>query len=199
MAKFFIDRPIFAIVIAIVIVMLGTVAIPNLPVATFPEVVPPAVQITANYLGSNALDLEKTVAQPIEEQLAGLDGMLYFLSTSANNGSITIVVTFKLGTNPDIAAVQTQNKVNAALPRLPPEVQRQGVIVKKVSTAFVLGIGTDLARQSLRFAIPHQLRADQSAEPIGKPARGWRFAPDVGSRCIRCASGWTQTRWPSWA
>jgi len=140
MAKFFIDRPIFAIVIAIIIVLLGTVAIPNLPVATFPEVVPPSVQITANYLGSNALDLEKTVAQPIEEQLAGLDGMLYFLSTSANSGSITIVVTFKLGTNPDIAAVQTQNKVNAALPRLPPEVQRQGVIVKKVSTAFVLGI-----------------------------------------------------------
>ena len=140
MAKFFIDRPIFAIVIAIIIVILGSVAIPNLPVATFPEVVPPSVQITANYLGSNALDLEKTVAQPIEEQLAGLDGMLYFLSTSANNGSITIVVTFKLGTNPDTATVQTQNKVNVALPRLPPEVQRQGVLVKKVSTAFVVGV-----------------------------------------------------------
>lgn len=140
MAKFFIDRPIFAIVIAIIIVILGAVAIPNLPVATFPEVVPPSVQITANYLGSNAIDLEKTVAQPIEEQLAGLDGMLYFLSTSANNGSITIVVTFKLGTNPDTATVQTQNKVNVALPRLPPEVQRQGVLVKKVSTAFVMGV-----------------------------------------------------------
>ncbi len=140
MAKFFIDRPIFAIVIAIIIVILGSVAIPNLPVATFPEVVPPSVQITANYLGSNALDLEKTVAEPIEEQLAGLDGMLYFLSTSANNGSITIVVTFKLGTNPDTATVQTQNKVNVALPRLPPEVQRQGVVVKKVSTAFVQGV-----------------------------------------------------------
>ena len=103
--------------------------------------VPPVVQITANYLGSNALDLEKTVAQPIEEQLAGLDGMLYFLSSSANNGSITISVTFKLGTNPDIAAVQTQNKVNIALPRLPPEVQRQGVVVKKVSSAFLMAVG----------------------------------------------------------
>jgi multidrug efflux pump subunit AcrB len=102
MARFFIDRPVFAIVIAIVIVILGGVAIPNLPIASFPEVVPPVVQITATYLGSNALDLEKTVAQPIEEQLAGLDGMLYFLSSSANNGSITILVTFKLGTNPDI-------------------------------------------------------------------------------------------------
>src|ERR1700724_890650 len=141
MARFFIDRPVFAMVIAIIIILLGAVAIPNLPIATYPEVVPPVVQITANYLGSNALDLEKTVAQPIEEQLAGLDGMLYFLSSSANNGSITIQVPFQLGTNPDIATVQTQNKVNIALPRLPPEVQRQGVVVKKVSSAFLMAVG----------------------------------------------------------
>jgi multidrug efflux pump len=141
MARFFIDRPVFAIVIAIVIVILGVVAIPNLPIAAFPEVVPPVVQITASYLGGNSIDLEKTVAQPIEEQLAGLDGMMYFLSSSANNGSITINVTFQLGTNPDTATVQTQNKVNIALPRLPPEVQRQGVVVKKVSSAFLMVIG----------------------------------------------------------
>ncbi len=141
MARFFIDRPVFAIVIAIVIVILGVVAIPNLPIAAFPEVVPPVVQITASYLGGNSIDLEKTVAQPIEEQLAGLDGMMYFLSSSANNGSITISVTFQLGTNPDTATVQTQNKVNIALPRLPPEVQKQGVVVKKVSSAFLMVVG----------------------------------------------------------
>jgi hydrophobe/amphiphile efflux-1 (HAE1) family protein len=141
MARFFIDRPVFAIVIAIVIVILGVVAIPNLPIAAFPEVVPPVVQITASYLGGNSIDLERTVAQPIEEQLAGLDGMMYFLSSSANNGTITINVTFQLGTNPDTATVQTQNKVNIALPRLPPEVQRQGVVVKKVSSAFLMVIG----------------------------------------------------------
>src|SRR5579862_7812876 len=137
MARFFIDRPVFAMVIAIIIVILGAVAIPNLPIATYPEVVPPVVQITTSYLGGNAIDLEKTVAQPIEEQLAGLDGMLFFLSTSSNAGAITISVTFQLGTNPDTATVQTQNRVNLALPRLPPEVQRQGVTVKKVSTAFL--------------------------------------------------------------
>jgi hydrophobe/amphiphile efflux-1 (HAE1) family protein len=140
MARFFIDHPVFAIVIAIVTVILGAAAIPNLPIASYPEVVPPVVQITANYLGGNAQDLEKTVAQPIEEQLVGLDGMLYFLSSSANDGSLNIQVTFKLGTDPDIATVQTQNRVNVALPRLPPEVQRQGVTVKKVSSAFLMAI-----------------------------------------------------------
>ncbi|MGA3098292.1 MAG: multidrug efflux RND transporter permease subunit [Bryobacteraceae bacterium] len=140
MARFFIDRPVFAMVIALIMVLLGAVAIPSLPIATYPEVVPPVVQITTSYLGGNAIDLEKTVSQPIEEQLVGLDGMLYYQSNSANNGSITISVTFKLGTNPDTATVQTQNRVSVALPRLPPEVQRQGVVVKKVSSAFLMGV-----------------------------------------------------------
>src|SRR5579871_5703501 len=95
MARFFIDHPVFAMVIAIVMVILGAVAIPVLPVASYPEVVPPVVQITCNYLGGNSLDLEKTVAQPIEEQLIGLDGMLYFLSSSGNDGSLSIQVTFR--------------------------------------------------------------------------------------------------------
>jgi hydrophobe/amphiphile efflux-1 (HAE1) family protein len=143
MARFFIDHPVFAMVIAIVIVLLGLVAIPNLPVAAYPEVVPPVVQISAQYLGGNAQDLEKTVAQPIEDQLIGLDGMLYFLSNSGNDGSMNIQVTFKLGTNPDMATVQTQNRVNIAMPRLPVEVQRQGVTVKKVSTAFLMALSLE--------------------------------------------------------
>src|SRR5919205_4515198 len=117
MARFFIDRPVFAMVIAIIIIILGAVAIPTLPIAAFPQVVPPQIQVTATYLGGNAQDLEKTVSQPIEEQLVGLDGMLYYQSTSANNGQLVINVTFKLGTNPDIAAVEKQNRLNVALPR----------------------------------------------------------------------------------
>ena len=140
MARFFIDRPVFAIVIAIVTVILGAVAIPTLPIATYPEVVPPVVQITANLRGGNAQDIERTVAQPIEQQLVALDGMLYFFSRSSNDGVLTIDVTYDLGTNVDTATVQTQNRVNLALPSLPPEVQREGVTVKKLSTAILLGM-----------------------------------------------------------
>lgn len=140
MAKFFIDRPVFAMVIALVIVLVGLVAIPTLPIATYPQVVPPVVQITASYRGGNSQDLEKTVAQPIEQQLVGLDGMLYFFSRSSNDGLLTIDVTYELGTDIDLATVKTQNKVSLALPSLPPEVQREGVTVKKVSTAFLAAI-----------------------------------------------------------
>jgi len=140
MAHFFIKRPVFAMVIAIVIVIVGLVAIPTLPIATYPQVVPPVVQIIANYRGGNSQDLEKTVAQPIEQQLVGLDGMMYFFSRSSNDGTLTIDVTFELGTDIDLATVKTQNKVSLALPVLPPEVQRVGVTVKKVSSAFLAAI-----------------------------------------------------------
>src|SRR5260370_691253 len=140
MAKFFIDRPIFAIVIAVVTILLGAAAIPNLAIATYPDVVPPVVQITANFRGANAQDLERTVAQPVEQQLVALDGMLYFFSRSSNDGVLTVDVTFELGTNVDTAVVQTQNRVTLALPQVPPEVEGEGVAVKKLWTAILLGM-----------------------------------------------------------
>src|SRR2546427_764024 len=139
MALFLLDRAVFAIVIAVVSVILGAAAVPNLPVATYPEVVPPVVQITANFRGANAQDLERTVAQPIEQQLVALDGMLYFFSRSSNDGVLTVDVTFDLGTNVDTAVVQTQNRVGLALPALPAVVHREGGTVKKLSPAILLG------------------------------------------------------------
>src|SRR5229473_2575706 len=180
MAKFFIDRPIFAIVIALVIVIVGAVAIPTLPIATYPEVVPPVVQIIANYRGGNSQDLEKTVAQPIEQQLVGLDGMLYFFSRSSNDGTLTIDVTYQLGTDIDLATVKTQNKVNIALPILPPEVQRQGVTVKKVSSAFLMAVS--LTSSDISNAIQAQNRQNPAGAIGQSPVpRGTDFQYPVNA------------------
>src|ERR1035438_4344203 len=114
MARFFIEHPVFAMVIAIVIVILGAVAIPSLPVASYPEVVPPVVQITTSYLGGNSLDLEKTVSQPIEEQLIGLDGMLFFLSSRRHDGSANIQVSFPLWKKPCRSPTKSSGSASTA-------------------------------------------------------------------------------------
>lgn len=137
-ANFFIQRPIFAWVIAIAIMLAGAVSITTLPVAQYPNVAPPAVSINATYTGASSETLENSVTQIIEQQLKGLDGLLYFSSTSSSAGTARITVTFKQGTNPDTAQVQVQNKVQQALSRLPGEVQQQGVTVTKSQDDFLL-------------------------------------------------------------
>jgi len=132
-SHFFIDRPIFASVISIIIVVLGLVSLQILPIAQFPQITPPVVQIEADYPGASAEVVAEAVARPIEIQLPGIDNLLYYDSSSTNDGHMTIRLTFEIGTDVDIAQVQTQNRQRLAEPQLPPEVVRQGITVKKVS------------------------------------------------------------------
>src|SRR5215203_1316161 len=141
MSRIFIDRPIFAWVIAILIMLLRLGAISRLPIAQYPAVAPPQVNIRASYPGASAKTLQDSVTQILEQQLTGLDGLLYFQSSSSSRGQSTINVTFEKGTDPDIAQVQVQNAVQPALSRLPQQVQQQGIRVSKSSTDFLLIIG----------------------------------------------------------
>jgi multidrug efflux pump len=141
MARFFIDRPIFAWVIAIVIMLAGTLSIIRLPVSQYPEIAPPSVRVTANYPGASAQTVEDSVTQIIEQNMTGLDNLLYMNSQSSSNGSVTISLTFESGTDPDIAQVQVQNKLQQALRLLPQEVQEQGVQVNKSNSTFLMIVG----------------------------------------------------------
>ena len=138
MARFFIDRPIFAWVIAIIISIAGALSILRLPVSQFPAVAPPAITVQATYPGASARTLEETVTQVIEQRMNGLDGLRYLSSSSDSTGGASVELVFEPGTNPDIAQVQVQNKLQLAMPQLPQEVQRQGVRVAKSNRNFLL-------------------------------------------------------------
>ena len=137
-SRFFIERPVFAAVLSIIVVLAGLVALKILPIAQYPEISPPTVTITANYPGASAETLAKTVAAPIEEQLSGIENLLYFQSNSSSNGQTTITATFEVGTDVDKATFNINNRVQLATPRLPDEVRRNGVVVAKRSLNFLL-------------------------------------------------------------
>ena len=141
MSKFFIDRPVFAWVIAIVIMMAGALAILRLPVEQYPKIAPPTVSITASYPGASAKTLEDTVTQVIEQKMTGLDNFRYMASTSDSSGNVTITLTFEPAANPDIAQVQVQNKLQLAVPLLPQEVQQRGLQVSKAGNDFLMVAG----------------------------------------------------------
>jgi len=141
MPQFFIDRPVFAWVLAILIALGGLLALLRLPSEAYPAIAPPQVAVTTSYPGASAATVESTVTQVIEQQLTGIDNLLYFTSQSASDGSSAITLTFQSGTNPDIAAVQTENRVSLAQPRLPAEVNQQGLRIAKVAAGFLGGIG----------------------------------------------------------
>ena len=131
MARFFVNRPIVAIVISIITVLLGTVAMLGLPIAQYPEVVPPMVQVTTTFIGASATDVEGSVATPLEQQINGVENMIYMKSTNANDGTLTLKVSFEVGSNLDMNNVLTQNRVSQATPQLPQSVKNYGVSVKK--------------------------------------------------------------------
>jgi hydrophobe/amphiphile efflux-1 (HAE1) family protein len=139
LSAIFVDRPRLAIVIAIVTTIAGAVALFSIPIAQYPDIVPPQVSVTTIYPGANSAVVDATIAQPIEAQVVGVDKMMYMKSVSGDDGSYSLVVSFELGTNPDINTVNVNNRVQVALSSLPPEVQRQGVVVKKQSSA-LLGV-----------------------------------------------------------
>ncbi|WP_066095940.1 efflux RND transporter permease subunit [Xanthomonas massiliensis] len=140
MPKFFIEHPVFAWVVAILISLTGIIAMLNLGVESYPSIAPPQVTVTASYPGASADTAEKSVTQVIEQQLTGIDHLMYFNSSSSANGRVTITLTFETGTNPDIAQVQVQNKVSLATPRLPTEVTQQGVVVAKANAGFLMAV-----------------------------------------------------------
>ena len=141
MAKFFIDRPIFAWVLAIIIMLAGALSIIKLPIEQYPNVAPPAVEIQASYPGADAKTLQDSVTQVIEQNMNGIDGLMYMSSSSDSSGTLTLTLTFQSGTDADIAQVQVQNKLQLAMPLLPQEVQQQGIQVKKSSSSFLMVAG----------------------------------------------------------
>jgi multidrug efflux pump len=141
MANFFIRRPIFAWVLAIILMMAGVMAILQMPVAQYPTIAPPAVSVSATYPGADAQTVQDTVTQVIEQNMNGIDNLMYMSSTSDSAGGVTLTLTFESGTDPDIAQVQVQNKLQLAMPLLPQEVQQQGISVKKSTSSFLMVAG----------------------------------------------------------
>jgi len=168
MARFFIDRPVFAWVLAIGIMLAGLLALRTLPVAQYPAIAPPAISVTVSYPGASAETVQSTVVQVIEQQLSGIDGLLYFSSNTTKDGAATIQLTFAQGTNPDTAQVQVQNKVQLAVPRLPQAVQQQGIRVAKSSSSFLLVIGFVATDGSMNNADIADFLVSSVQDPISR-------------------------------
>jgi len=165
MPNFFIDRPVFAWVVPILICLIGIISMRTMGIDSYPDIAPPEVTVTATYPGANAATMESTVTQVIEQQLTGIDNLLYFSSTSNGNGTATITLSFAIGTNPDIAEVQVQNKVSLAQPLLPGEVTQQGVVVAKASPDLLLFVSLESNNPSITTARLSDIIASQ-VQPV---------------------------------
>ena len=176
---FFIRRPVLGSVISIVITLLGLFAIQLLPIARYPQITPPAVRIQTNYPGASSEDAAQAVAAPIEEQLAGLQGLLYYASSNSSDGSTTITVTFDVSRNQDLAAVDVQNAVKLAEPQLPDAVRTNGITILKANTDILCVVALQVRRPAVRRDVSREL--SQAQRPRRDQARAGRGRRDAVS------------------
>ena len=170
MSRFFIDRPIFAWVLAILVMVTGIVSITRLPISQYPSIAPPTVSISAGYPGASAKTVEESVTQIIEQSMTGIDGLLYMSSVSDANGNVSVTITFASGTDPDIAQVQVQNKLQNATPLLPQVVQQQGLVVTKSNSSFLLAVGFVSEDGHMSSSDMGDFISTNIVEPLGRVA-----------------------------
>ena len=193
LTHFFIDRPLFATVLSAFVTLLGLGALAVLPVAQYPEIVPPTVQITTVYPGASAETVSRTVATPLEQQINGVENMLYMSSQSTGDGRLTITVTFRIGTDLNVAQMLTQNRVQDALPRLPEDVQRLGVQVRKATPSISWPCTSIRPTDRETTSISRTTRRCTS-RTCSRDSQVWETCSSRAPANTRCASGWIPTR-----
>ena len=191
-SKFFIDRPIFAAVVAIVTVLLGAVAMLRLPIAQYPNITPPTIYVTTSYPGASAATVANTVGIPIEQQVNGVPGMLYMQSFSASDGTYTLIVTFEVGSDMDTAQTLVYQRVAIALAQLPVQVSAQGVTVKQQSTNVLLFANLISPTGQYDSLYPDQLRVPSISRARWRASTAWRRSTCWVPAPTACASGSTR-------
>ena len=186
-SRFFIDRPRFATVLSIFIFLVGALSIFQLPISEYPEVAPPQVVVRAQFPGANPRVISETVATPLEEQINGIENLLYFESQATADGAMTLTVTFKIGTNPEVAETAVQNRINRALPRLPEIVRQIGVTTEKQAPNLTMVVHLVSPGQQPRRAVPAQLRPAATCATSCCASPAWAACIAVRRRRLRDA------------
>ncbi len=199
-SRFFIERPIFAAMLSALILLVGLIALPGLPISEYPQVVPPTIVVRATYPGANPTVIADTVASPLEQAINGVEDMLYQYSQATSDGVMTLTVTFKLGTDVDKAQVQVQNRVSQALPKLPQEVQHLGVVTNKSSpditlAVFVYSPNNRYDQTYLANFVALRIKSRCASRTSSRASTGWATCSASAAATTRCESGWIRKRW----